>query len=120
MPRRPLWIASICAALLAALSACNAPDGTTPSCTNDVTAKGIDPTVKDGCNPFPTCAADPSNPATCCKDLKGSDLATCLYAFGVGSIGGAGGTGGASTSSGGGKGGTSTSAGGAASSSSSG
>ena len=105
--RRLLALASVLAGLLGAVSlgACSGTDGTTPDCTPNVDKNGIH-AVKDGCEQFAVCEADPSHPATCCKDAD--DMAACLFGFGVGSApttgstgsgGGGGGSGGGSSSS---------------------
>ena len=98
--------ASIIFAAIAALAACNGPDGTTPSCNQDVTAKGIDPNATDGCNPFPKC--EKGDPAMCCAGLMGSYFDECMYGYGVGHLtstatgaGGGGGAGGATAGTGG-------------------
>ena len=99
---------SMSLAAIAALASCNGPDGTTPSCTEDVSANGIDPNVTNGCSPFPKC--DKGDPAMCCAGFMGSDFDQCMYGYGVGHLsttsgmGGAGGSGGAAGS--GGAGGT--------------
>ena len=53
---------------LAPFAACNGPDGTTPTCTIDVTANGIDAKATDGCNPFPKCSK--GDPTLCCEAFK--------------------------------------------------
>lgn len=103
-----LLLASATLATLAGFAACAGPDGTTPTCTNDVSAKGIDPTVTDGCNPFPPC--DKGDPSLCCAGLMGTDKDDCLYAYGVKTLTsattGSGGSGGGAATGSGGSGGS--------------
>jgi hypothetical protein len=77
--------AAVVGALLVANGACNTTGGQTPDCIPNVDARGVH-AIDGGCEQFPTCPANASNPAACCTDggaaLTGSDLAICLYNYG--------------------------------------
>jgi hypothetical protein len=83
-----------CAAVLA-LAAWGGPlagcavDSKTPTCSNNVTADGMQNDVDDPCNAFGVCIIDGERaPASkCCVDddgepFTGSKLTSCLYGFG--------------------------------------
>lgn len=86
------------------LGACSGEDGTTPTCTQDVSESG-NQVIETGCNQFAGCFENPSDPNSkllppeeCCKDpqgepLVGQQLALCLYGFGVKPPNSSGGTG---------------------------
>ncbi|HVK69300.1 MAG TPA: hypothetical protein VM694_32810 [Polyangium sp.] len=90
-------LAAIVVALMCGAAACASEEGTTPTCTQDLSENGhID--VDNGCNPFATCVVNGkvSPPAECCKDLQGFELNACLYGYGAAPdpSGGTGGSGG--------------------------
>lgn len=79
--------------LLCGAEACAGPEGTTPTCVQDVSADEHE-NLENGCNKFAVCAADPDNPETCCEDIKelyAHDM--CLYGYGVNVFSGGGGGG---------------------------
>jgi hypothetical protein len=120
VPPRAFGPASLVASALAlafaaALGACGGEEGTTPTCVDDMS----DPAqrnVDNGCNPFAVCRDSKGNEAdpvkVCCAGLDGSDLAYCLYGYGVGpapstsSAGGGGSTTSTTSGAGGAGGGT--------------
>jgi hypothetical protein len=86
-PRRiaPFAVALALGSLLATVIACSDPDGTTPTCVQDVGEGGIMP-VDGGCTQFAVClddAGNAQNPKVCCPADAG-DQAACLYGYGAG------------------------------------
>ncbi len=83
-------LAGTAAAMISAIGACTTTNTQTPSCTENVGEAGIEP-IDGGCEGFAVCTLGP--PSACCVDsdggaLTGSDLANCLYGYGVASDGG--------------------------------
>jgi hypothetical protein len=89
---RAFAIAVLAALPFALVGACTVENGVTPTCVPDIDSNGIKTGVENGCTGFAICrdsAGNNADPATCCKaadgtPYAGSELSSCLLAYGVG------------------------------------